>query len=116
TFVDGSLSDSCFDVALDTQGNIYLIGETFSGNFPTTAGAFNTMMQATRSGWLTKISASGSTLLYSTYFGSTGSGAITSGYAVTTDSAGNAYVTGSTGGGTFPTTSGVLRTTNAGSA
>src|SRR5947209_1896159 len=42
TFFGGRSRDAASGVALDAQGNMYVSGFTFSGDFPTTAGAFQT--------------------------------------------------------------------------
>src|SRR5262249_926533 len=64
------------------------------------------------SAFFSKINATGDSLLYSTYYGSTVSN---SGTAIALDPNGNAYITGFTAaGGTFPTTSGAYQTTGGG--
>ncbi len=85
-------------IALDAAGNAYVTGFTFSTNFPT-----NNAFQATNGGgedaFITKLNAAGSALVYSTYLGGS---TVDLSYAITVDSFGNAYVTGSTGSTNFP--------------
>jgi hypothetical protein len=42
TYLGGSNSDYGQGIAVDSSGNAYVTGYTFSGNFPTTAGALQT--------------------------------------------------------------------------
>jgi hypothetical protein len=90
----------------DSNGNIYLTGTANTPDFPTTPGAF----QTTGSGgfdeiFVSKLSADGTQLLYSTYLGG-GSFAVNDGLAIAVDSAGQAYVGGNTAALDFPTTAG----------
>ena len=41
TFIGGFYRDAARSVVADTQGNIYVVGETCSSNFPTTPGVFD---------------------------------------------------------------------------
>ena len=84
-------------IAVDSQGNAYITGFTNAGNFPTTAGAFQT--SAGSGAFVTKLDPTGSTLIYSTYL--TGSSS-TFGNGIAVDAAGNAYVTGYTSAADFP--------------
>src|SRR5437899_342842 len=98
TFIGGSNFDSGQGLATDAAGTAYVTGGTLSLNFPTTPGAFS----ATPTGndiFVTKLNATGSALVYSTFLGSAGGGA-----AVAVDAAGNTYVTGGTRSVVFPTT------------
>ncbi|MGD0289798.1 MAG: SBBP repeat-containing protein [Candidatus Binataceae bacterium] len=108
TYLGGSLQDDPAGVAVDSSGNAYVTGETYSSNFPTTAGAFQTTLAGTINGFVSKLNSSGSALVYSTYLG--GSNA-DNGQAIAVDSSGNAYVTGNTDSSNFPTTAGALQTT-----
>ena len=100
-------------VAVDSQGNAVLAATVFAAltTFPTTPGAYQPKSASTGStGLIVKISADGSALLYSTFLGGTspiGSGDTAPGIAV--DSAGNAYVTGSTTSPDFPVTPGAFQ-------
>ena len=59
---------------VDSSGNAYVTGFTYSTNFPTTAGAFQTTLGGgTDNAFVSKLNSSGSALVYSTYLGGTGS-------------------------------------------
>ena len=115
TYLGGSRLEFGFDIAVDGAGSTYVTGSTGSTDFPTTAGAVKTT-NADGSGdaFVTKLDASGSRLVYSTYlggsFGEVGEG----GFGIAVDGAGSVYVTGSTSSADFPTTAGAAQTTPAG--
>ncbi|GAC1515357.1 MAG: SBBP repeat-containing protein [Terriglobales bacterium] len=97
TYLGGSSRDTGQGIAVDTLGNAYVTGETFSTNFPT-----HTPLQATTSGdsiFVTKLGPSGNALVYSTYFGGN-AGQV--GNAIAIDPSNNVYVTGTTNSGNFP--------------
>jgi hypothetical protein len=48
TYLGGSGSDEGYGIAIDASGSAYLTGLTFSINFPTTAGAFQTTLKVLR--------------------------------------------------------------------
>jgi hypothetical protein len=107
TYLGGSGSDSGFGIAVDSAGNAYVTGQTASTDFPTASA-----LQASNGGgygdaFVTKLNAAGSALVYSTYIG--GSDYDTA-YGIAVDSSGNAYITGSTASGNFPTTTGAFQT------
>ncbi|MGP8251921.1 MAG: beta strand repeat-containing protein, partial [Terracidiphilus sp.] len=111
--------DAGYGIAVDSSGNAHLTGQTFSSNFPVTAGALQTVNNGAATGnanaFITKMNATGTALVYSTYLG--GSKSSTSGYqlasgtAIAVDSDGNAYVAGQASSTDFPVTSGAFQTT-----
>ena len=113
SYLGGSENDVAVSVAVDSTGNAYVTGATKSANFPTTTGAFHTTAGGGNDVFVTKLSADGSTLVYSTYLGGSG-GDVGDGIAI--DSAGDAYVAGTTASIDFPTTPGAFQTALAGTA
>jgi hypothetical protein len=111
TYLGGSQSDTAFGLAVDSTGSAYIVGETYSSNFPTSMGAFQTALTGTHNGFVTKLNWNG-TLSYSTYLG--GSDQDTAA-GVGIDSSGNAYVAGRTRSSDFPVTTGAFQTTAPGS-
>lgn len=108
TYLSGSMEDDASGIALDPLGDAYVAGMTFSPDFPVTTGAFQRINSAANgSGFVAAINPTGTALIYSTYLSGNTRTSI-SGIAV--DSAGDAYVTGSTDDINFPTTSGAFQT------
>lgn len=106
TYLGGGGDDRATGVAVDAAGNAYLTGNTTSIDFPTLHA-----YQGTIGGgffgdaFVTKLNATGSGLLYSTYLGGggdEGNGAGLGG-AIAVDAGGHAYVTGYTTSTDFPT-------------
>jgi len=108
TFLSGSNGASSTGIAVDQAGQVYVIGSTYSPDF---SGTANSPIQSTHAGlsdaFVTKLNASGSALVYSTYLGSSSTD---DGHGIAVDAAGNAYVTGRTftPGSSFPGTAGSL--------
>jgi len=97
-------------IAVDSSGNAFVTGGTNSTNFPGVTGSSiqSSFGGSYRDGFLTKINAAGSAIVYSTYLGGSGDDL---GWSVTTDSSGNAYVVGGTGSSDFPITVNALQLT-----
>ncbi len=105
TYIGGDGAESGNAIAVDASGNAYVTGTTSSVNFPVTLGAFQstpTPDVVSSVGFVTKLNAGGSKLLYSTYFGDTctiPSGCVLgyiSSNAIALDSFGSAYIAGNT--------------------
>jgi hypothetical protein len=100
TYLGGSGNDSCASIAVDGSGNAYVTGTTSSPNFPTTNPLQASYGGGLQDAFVTKINATGSAVVYSTYLGGGGQD---SGTSIAVDSVGNAYVTGLTLSLNFPT-------------
>jgi len=98
-------------IAVDAAGNAYVTGETTSPDFPTTAGAFRTLFPGFIDAYVSKLNASGTALVYSTFLGGTDADR---GLDIQVDAGGNAYVTGEAVSGDFPTTAGAFQPGKAG--
>jgi hypothetical protein len=109
TYLGGGSQDySQGPMAIDAEGNAYVIGQTGSTNFPVTANAFQSMHGGSSfDGFLVKVNSTGSTLLYSTYFGGSN---LDMANGVAVDTAGNVYAAGLTFSTNFPTTPGAFQT------
>ena len=108
TFLGGSGADRADGIAVDSAGNVYVTGDTFSTNFPITPGAFQTAkLPFNTDAFVTKMNATGTALIYSTYFGGVNREAAND---IAVDSAGNAYITGLTDSSDLPVTPGAFRT------
>ncbi len=96
TYLGGDDKDEGRAIAVDSAGDIYLTGETFSSDFP-----LSNPLQAANLGqsdaFVTKIS--GSALEYSTYLGG---GESDFAYGLALDNNGHAYVVGNTDSINFP--------------
>ncbi len=108
TFIGGSSNDEPQDLAIDSQGRPVIVGKTQSSNHPTSAGAYDTTFNGgSWDAFVSRLSANGASLSYSTYLGSSGYD-YGNGIAMAGD---EAYVTGYTSNGAFPTTAGAYDTT-----
>lgn len=100
TYLGGNSTDTGLGVAVDGLGNVHVAGATESSDFP----AVNALQGAFGGGvidpFVAKLSPTGSSIVYSTYFGGTGLDYAT---GVGVDDAGNAYITGTTQSSDFPT-------------
>ncbi len=108
TYLGGSRSDFGTGIAVDSSGNAYVTGYTFSLDFPTENPS--QVYAGSSDAFVTKLNPSGSALVYSTYLGGRGDDL---GAAVAVDSSGNAYLTGATDSLDFPTQN-AFQSTNAG--
>jgi uncharacterized repeat protein (TIGR01451 family) len=99
-------------VAVDSAGNVCLAGRTSSPDFPVVNALFPGFRGLDYDGFVSKLSADGSALLYSTYFGGE---ANDSANGIAVDSSGSIYVTGGTRSQSdFPVTAGAFQSALAG--
>ncbi|HEY8187185.1 MAG TPA: SBBP repeat-containing protein [Pyrinomonadaceae bacterium] len=108
TLLGGSSTDTSQGIGLDAMGNAYVVGWTVSADFPV-RNAFQATLRGFPNAFMTKLNATGSDLLYSTFFGGTAN--LDYGTDIAIDPSGNAYITGNTQSIDFPVTPGAFRTT-----
>jgi len=115
TRLGGSARDYANALALDSQHRMYIAGCTTSFDFPL-ANAYQSTLKADSStgryqncnAFVTRLNSTGSALSYSTYLGgSVGDSA----WGIAVNSAGEAYVSGTTSSPDFPTTPGAFQST-----
>ena len=107
TYLGGSDGDSAYSMAMDSGGNIYIIGRTNSSTFPTTVGAYDTSYGGYGDAFVSKLNGELTNLLASSYLGGSSSDY---GYSIAIDTSGNIYVSGYTESSDFPITSGTYQT------
>lgn len=100
TYLGGNGSEGGRSIALDSSGSVYVTGQTTSTNFPL-MNPFQANFGGQEDAFITKLNSMGSAFLYSTYLGGSGSD---QGFALATDTTGNAYIVGTTSSYNFPTT------------
>ncbi|HEX5431213.1 MAG TPA: SBBP repeat-containing protein [Bryobacteraceae bacterium] len=106
-------------IGVDAAGNVYIAGNTASGDLPVTAGTVQTafggltvnLRYLEGDAFVAKFTSQGA-LSYMTYLGGSGDDAA---FGLAVDTAGNAYVTGMTNSSNFPVTDGVLQSAQKGS-
>jgi Beta-propeller repeat/Abnormal spindle-like microcephaly-assoc'd, ASPM-SPD-2-Hydin len=99
TYLGGSGGDTPGGIAVDGSGNVYITGQTFSNDYPT-LNAFQSTLAVAPDAYITALNATGTALLYSTYWGGNGGD---EGEAIAIDATSHAYVTGVTSSTNFPT-------------
>jgi hypothetical protein len=112
TYLGGSGTESNVKIAVDSAGTIYVGGSTDSTDFPRVP-VNNSTLTGTENIFISKINPAApggaASLVYSAYFGGTGTGTdILAGIAV--DQSASIYVAGTTTSQNFPTTSNAFQT------
>jgi hypothetical protein len=95
-------------LAIDQQGNAFVVGATASSDYPTTRGAYAPRLNGPSDTYVTKLNSRGSGLLYSTFIGGA---SFDDGTAIAVDSAERAHLIGITDSRDFPTTANAFDTT-----
>ena len=99
TYLGGTSEENAFGIAVDDEGSAYVVGWTYSGDFPT-VNPYDETHNGSRDIFVAKLSPSGDSLLYSTYVGGSNPD---EGLGIAVDSEGNAYINGQTWSSDFPT-------------
>ena len=99
TYFGGDSADLARAIAVDSQGNAHITGQTYSANFPVTNGAIQQAASLIPDAFASKLSASGTGLVYSTYIGAS---ADDIGNAIVLDPQNNAYIAGESSSVDFP--------------
>jgi photosystem II stability/assembly factor-like uncharacterized protein len=94
TYLGGSDNEQALGIAVDTSGNAYIAGLTGSKSFPTTPGAFRTSFVNLGAVFLTKLNATGTGLVYSTFLEGVDGFGPGSPKGIAVDNSGNAYLAG----------------------
>ncbi|NHJ86643.1 MAG: hypothetical protein FK734_14350 [Asgard group archaeon] len=114
TFFGGTYNEYLNSMTIDSEGNVYLVGQTGSTDYPLVNayddyyGNLNYM-----EGFLTKIAANGSTIFYSTFFGGSNGAKI---MAVAVDEDQAVYIAGDTYSSDIPITAGAFQTSHTNTA
>lgn len=115
TYIGGSDNDFGNAIAVDSMGNVYVAGYTFSSDFPVLNGFQpkngNTIANTGGDAFILKLNAQGNALVYSTYLGGMGDDLASS---IAIDSQNNAYITGFTNSANFPVANAVQSRSNGG--
>jgi Beta-propeller repeat len=109
TYLGGKSYDVAEGIAVDTFGSAIVTGFTLSTNFPTTNAISSDLNEngdkknksIAYDAFVSKLSPDGTSLVYSTFLGSTNNDVA---YKIACDAAGNAYVTGYSASPNFPNT------------
>lgn len=111
TYLGGSAGDISYDMAVDQAENVYLVGSTNSLNFPR-ENPLQADLKGKIDGFVSKLDATGSHFVYSTYLGGS---SVDQGASIALDRSGNVYITGTTFSTDFPTQN-PIKKYNAGAA
>jgi len=101
TFFGGSDWDFTMGASVDDEQSVYLAGETWSTDLPTTPGAYRRAYNGGQDCFAAKMPYPYRTLSWCTYLGGTGDETV---WAMEMDSARNVYVTGPTSSEDYPVT------------
>lgn len=96
----GSKADYGYGIAVDRDGQSYITGETWSPGFSASGGGWGKVINGNTDGYVAKLNATGTDIIYATYFGGNG---YDYGAKIAVDGSGQAYVVGYTESLDFPT-------------
>ena len=112
TYLGGNNFDVGNGIAVDSSGDAYVTGTTYSANFPISSqNVFQPTLGGNSDAFVSELDPSGSRLLYSSYLGGSN---YDYGQGIALDEYGKAYVTGSTQSTDFPISVNAIQTGNGG--
>jgi hypothetical protein len=108
TYLGGTATARCNAIAVDSAGQAYVVGRTDSADFPTTAGSVFPIYRGGQfDAYVSKLNASGSGLVYSTFMGGGGNDAL---FGIALGPGNTACVTGGSDSPDYPTTASAYQT------
>ncbi|BAT72481.1 hypothetical protein TST_1697 [Thermosulfidibacter takaii ABI70S6] len=113
TLLGGRNTDEVFDIVIDKAGDVYIVGVTWSSDFPVTNSTYDPTFNGNLDIFVTKLDSDLTKLKSSTFLG--GSYWDTA-HAIAIDDLGNVYIAGGTMSSDFPVTDGVYSNSNKGKA
>jgi len=109
TFLGGTESETVYSMCINGGGNVYVVGDTRSSNFPVTFGAYDTTYRGGISdGFVSSFDNNLANLLSSTFIGGSDYEVV---WSMSVDKSNIVYVCGWTYSSDFPTTLGAFDTT-----
>lgn len=113
SYIGGELGEDLDGVAVDSAGNLFLVGSTYSDQYPVTSNSFQPRNNGLENGFVTKVAPTGDRLVYSTYIGGE---LIDQLKTIAIDTGGNAYVGGATSSNNYPLRNAAQQTRRTGGA
>ena len=110
TYYGGSGGEVASGVTTNSTSDVVITGQTTSPDFPVMAGAFQTTFGGNGDAFIVKLN-DGGTRLWATFVGGSGNENGGAYGGVATDENDNIIITGTTGSGNFPVTSGAFQIT-----
>jgi len=99
TFLGGSGNDTGHSIAVDSEGNVYVAGETESSDFPAAGGYDASHNGGSQDVFVSKLSADMTSLLASTFIGGDEKDIA---YSIAIDASDNIYIAGTTASSGYP--------------
>lgn len=99
TYLGGAGDSVINSLAVDSSGSVFVAGTTVADNFPVTTGTYQASRQGGKDAFVSRLDASGSNLLLSSYLGGTSDDNAT---AIAIDGNGRMYLAGDTYSTDFP--------------
>jgi len=111
TYLGGVGVDKAWDIAVDSNGSAYVVGQTASTNFPVANASVPDFNGGPNDVFVAKLGPQGTNLVFATYLGGSQQDV---GFALALGGNGDIYLTGTTSSTNFPVTTNAVSTTNHG--